>query len=150
MLRYIAIPFLLITAACSGPNEQDYCARYGVSPGSPDYPSCTNYYFQQQAAFRADRQVCDAVADRTYPPTLYSRPQSFPVRYHGYGGFGHTEMVHVGADYQQIAQVDALRMRIIQPCMHARGWNSGETWQAGRHQPHQTATRSALPWLKSK
>lgn len=156
-MKRFALPLLLLLASCaSSPTEVDYCRGLGVEQGNPEYANCTQYYFEQDASFRADRAICDQEADMTYPRTLYSRPTSYPVRvYSPYGGFARTEMVHVGADYQQIAQVDALRMRIIAPCMESRGWNSGLNWQAGRHpvnmrpikQP-KPAVVPPLPWAK--
>lgn len=155
-MKTIAIVLLLVVAGCaSAPTEVDYCRSLGVEQGHPEYANCTAYYFDQDAAFKADRTICSQEADMTYPPTLYSRPMSYPVRVFSPYGFSRTEMVHVGADYQQIAQVDALRMRIIGPCMEARGWNSPGSWQAGRHpvnmrpikQP-KPALVPPLPWQK--
>lgn len=143
MKRFSILLFAML-ASCATPQE-DYCARYNVHPGDGEYGNCTRYFDQQQAMFQTDRAVCSVEADRTYPKSLYSRPTSFPVRYVGRGGFGHTEMVHVGADYQQIAEVDRLRMTIIEPCMQQRGWNSGATWTAGRHVPIRPGNK--LPWL---
>ena len=161
-MKQLLIPALFILAGCaSQPSESDYCRSVGVDPGHPEYANCTAYYFQQEAAFAADRAVCDRQADATYPKTLYSRPTSFPVRSYGprfgfgagpfgysHGGFAHTEMVHVGADYQQIAEVDRLRMSIIQPCMQTRGWQSGATWQAGRIVSARAVPITPLPWRK--
>ncbi len=153
-MKRLLLPLLLLslTSCVGAPDEMDYCRSMGVEQGNPEFVSCTQYYFQQEAAFGGDRAVCDLDADLTYPRSLYSRPTSYPVRvYNPYGGFAHTEMVHVGADYQQIAQVDALRMRIIGPCMQARGWNSPLTWQAGRHTNAKVVKPKAsqsLPWLK--
>lgn len=146
------ISLMLLASCATVPDEQDYCRSFGVEQGNPEFVSCTQYYFQQQALFQGDRAACAIEADQTYPRSLYSRPTSYPVRvYNPYGGFPRTEMVHVGADYQQIAQVDALRMRIIGPCMQARGWNSPLSWQAGRttnaRVVRPTAPKS-LPWLK--
>lgn len=130
---FLALAALALLASCSPP-EEDYCAGFGVNPGHGEYAKCTSYYFQQQAAFGADRAVCDSQADLTYPPTLYDNGGWAHVRGHYYGGrFYGGESVRIPPDYQKNAQVDALRMRIIQPCMQSRGWNSGATWQAGRH-----------------
>ncbi len=167
-MKRLLVPFaLLLLASCaSAPDEQDYCRSFGVESGNPEFAKCTQYYFQQEAEFRADRSVCSLEADQTYPQSLYSRPYSYPARFYGGsglgfsrgpagfgygGGFSHTEMVHVGADYQQHAQVDALRMRIIEPCMRKRGWQSGMSWQAGRAVPAKVVRPTApksLPWLK--
>lgn len=172
-MKRLLVPFFLLSLAgcASAPTETDYCRSFGVEQGNPEYAKCTQHYFQQQAAFDAERSVCNAEADRTYPTTLYSRPYSYPARFYGghgfgsgigfsrggmglgfgsggYGGFGsHTEMVHRGADYQQIAEVDRLRMSIIQPCMQKRGWASGADWQAGRMTPGKAAPAKPLPWL---
>lgn len=149
------IPLLL--AACTPP-EVEYCQALGTSPH--DMTACTQHYFQQEAAFQHDLRFCAAEADVTYPQSLYSEPYSYPARFYGgygtgvgfgmargpagigFGGMPRTEMVHVGADYQHNARVDALRMNIIQPCMQARGWNSGTTWQAGRV----SGPAKPLPW----
>lgn len=168
-MKRLLVPFtLLLLAGCaSAPDEQDYCRSFGVESGNPEFAKCTQYYFQQEAEFRADRAVCAREADVTYPTSLYSRPTSYPARFYGgsglgfsrggFGGgaggigFGHTEMVHVGADYQQIAEVDRLRMTIIEPCMRKLGWQSGMSWQAGRAVPAKVVRPTALkslPWLK--
>lgn len=144
-MKRLGAALLLVLAGC-GSSQNDYCASYGVYEGNPEYGRCLNYYQQQEALFANDRALCALQADQTYPPTLYSRPTSYPVRVYGRGGFPHTEMVHVGADYQQIAEVDRLRMTIIGPCMQQRGWNSGATWQAGRHAASPPAGQS-LPWM---
>jgi len=145
MMKKLALLFLLLAASCGNPQD-DYCESFGVREGDVEYGKCSQYFSQQQALFSSDRAVCALQADQTYPPSLYSRPYSYPVRFYGgRGGFAHTEMVHVGADYQQNAEVDRLRMRIIEPCMQARGWNSGATWQAGRH-AGTPVTATVLPW----
>ncbi len=150
-MKRLLLPLLLIgLAGCSSPpDEQDYCRSFGVESGNPEFVRCTQYYFQQEAAFAADRAVCAREADQVYPTTLYSRPMSYPVRvYSPYGGFARTEMMHVGADYQQIAEVDRLRMSIIHPCMRKLGWESGATWQAGRIAPSKAVLVKPLPWTK--
>lgn len=139
MKKIFAGSWLLLIAACTPP-EQTYCDRFGLAQGNSEYQKCLNYYFQQQAAFNADRQVCDFEADKTYPPTLYDNGRW--ERVHGSVGFnqwgspthggGFGTSVYVEPDYYRNRQVDSLRMRIIQPCMESRGWKSGETWQAGR------------------
>lgn len=165
MKRLVFVSLLVAVGGCaSAPDEQDYCRSYGVEQGNPEFAKCTDHYFQQEAIFGADRAVCDREADITYPKSLYSRPTSYPARFYGgsgigfsrggfgggYGGlgFGRTEMVHVGADYQQIAEVDRLRMTIIEPCMRKRGWQSGQTWQAGRIAPTKAVPSKPLPWVK--
>jgi hypothetical protein len=159
MKRYILIVGLLVLAACA-PAEQTYCDRYGIAPGHPEYEACLGYYFNQEATFKADRQICEIEADATYPPTLYDRGHwnrvyggigYGPWGYRG-GGFGTT--VFVEPDFQHNRQVDALRMRIIQPCMEKRGWNSGASWQAGRKaggfrpSAPKPVPDGKLPWLK--
>lgn len=150
-MKRLLLPLLLLTLAgcASAPDEQDYCRSFGVESGNPEFVKCTQYYFQQEAQFRADRDMCAFEADRVYPTSLYSRPISYPVRvYSPYGGFGHTEMVHQGADYRQIAEVDRLRMSIIHPCMRKHGWESGQTWQAGRIAPTKAVPVKPLPWVQ--
>lgn len=150
-MRKLAAVFLFALAACSGPNEHDYCDGFGIPRTDPEYARCINYYFDQEAAFNNDRFGCDLEADKTYPPSLYSRPTHYVV-HGGFGPYGHygSQIVHTGADYQLNAQVDALRMRIVEPCMQAKGWNSGATWQAGRKLGNKPmkAPSSSLPWLK--
>ena len=149
MRRLIWLPILLL-AACGAPNEVDYCKNQGVAPGSAEYGQCVQFYFREEASFRSDRVVCDAEADRTYPQSLYSRPSFYHVP-HMYVGMGSRGSygggwVDVPTDYQQNTELDALRMRIIQPCMQKRGWNSGSTWQAGRHGSVKGKTSGKLPW----
>ncbi len=132
-MRYritVKILVLGLLASCTPP-EVEYCQRVGAPPG--DMGQCTQHYFQQEAAFSNDRKVCEAEADKTYPPTLYSGWGTALVHRHYGRGFTSVEQVSVPPDYHKNQQVDALRMRIIEPCMQALGWNSGATWEAGRH-----------------
>lgn len=148
---------LVWLAACSGPADIAYCEKLGVTPNHSEYQNCIGYFNRQQNWFGGDRAFCSAEADKTYPPTLYDRGSYGVMRGgfgsgfgggyygHGYGmGMGHggfygSRMVDIQPDYAHNAQVDALRMRIIEPCMQARGWRSGETWEAGRFDGKQAA-----------
>lgn len=151
-----AVGFLLVLsmfalAACTPANEQ-YCQSFGVT-GS-EFTKCMNYFDQQQAAFDADLSVCSMQADMTYPPTLYD----YGHTEHIHGGFGYNGQYYGGTtisippDYNHNRQVDELRLRIITPCMDARGWNSPLSWQQGRHAAAKTPKRSSgsakLPWTK--
>ena len=124
---------LLMLASCT-PGDIQYCDKYGVQ-GTPEFGKCIDYYHQQEAWFKSDRAVCELEADGTYPPSLYDYGHDVPV----FGGYGpHGEwygggVEHIPPDYMHNAQVDGLRMRIIEPCMQEHGWNSGSDWQAGRH-----------------
>jgi hypothetical protein len=148
MRTFIPIAALLIAAGCSSP-ENDYCARLGTPSGSPEYARCTAYYFQQEEEFRRDRMVCAAEADKVYPQSLYSQGTWVMTR----DWFGKPDMVPVQPDWQQNHTLDEMRMtRIIDPCMQAHGWNSGRSWQAGRHSTGRAAASSSgskpLPWRK--
>jgi hypothetical protein len=142
---------LLALAACT-PADEQYCNGYGVQGGT-EFGKCLDYYHQQDAAFKADLAICNLEADGTYPPSLYDYGHDVPViggfvGPHGtwYQGGG---IEHIPPDYMHNAQVDALRMRIIAPCMQAYGWNSGSSWQAGRHavsKPAKPLPPPKLPW----
>ncbi len=161
MKKLLALGLLVIAASGCTPADQQYCNNFGVA-GTAEYGNCLRYYHQQEQAFGADRAFCDSEADGTYPRTLYDTGHYQPVfvhggfsphgRYYG-GGISH---VYVEPDYRRNAQVDSLRMRIVEPCMQARGWRSGETWQAGRmsvKKPRKATTTpkgsslNQLPWL---
>lgn len=151
MRSVFAIAALGLLAAACTPPEVDYCQAAGAPPS--DMAACTQYYFQQEAAFRSDLAVCSVDADRTYPPSLYSGWGTALVhRHYGYGGFSSVEQVSVPPDQYRNAQLDGLRMQIIEPCMQSRGWNSGSTWQAGRHDVRKAPARArsggSLPWRK--
>lgn len=137
-------------SACTPANEQ-YCQSFGVT--GAEMAKCLNYYDQQQAIFDADLSVCSMNADITYPPTLYDYGHTEHIP----GGFGYNgqyyggTMINIPPDYNHNRQVDALRMRIIGPCMDARGWNSPTSWIPGRHATGKAAKRSSsgkLPWQK--
>ena len=141
---------LLGLAACT-PGDVKYCSQFGVE-GTAEYGKCVSYYNEQEAAFRADREVCEFQADATYPPSLYDFGHDEHV-VGGYGPYGRWHsgtMIHMGPDYRHNAQVDALRMRIIGPCMQSKGWNSAKSWQAGRHPvtplPKKSVPATKLPW----
>jgi hypothetical protein len=144
-MRYLLGITALIGLASCTPPELSYCQKMNAPPNELD--KCTAYYFQQETAFNADLAVCSAEADQTYPPTLYSGWGT--ARVHGgmYGGRWYSgESISVPPDYQQNAQLDELRLRIIEPCMQKRGWNSGVTWEAGRRTPALTRKSTPLPW----
>ncbi|MBN8543017.1 MAG: hypothetical protein J0M34_02000 [Alphaproteobacteria bacterium] len=161
MKKLLAASCLVVVAACTPP-EQTYCDGFGLRQGEPEHQKCMTYYFQQEAAFNADRQGCEFEADKTYPPTLYDEGRWERVHgglgYGPYGpafGGGFGTSVYVEPDYYKNREVDRLRMRIIQPCMESKGWKSGETWQAGRlprgakKMPMPAPQQSSkLPWLK--
>lgn len=135
-------------SACTPPDVA-YCRDRGVSP--MDLDACVADYRQQEAAFNADLAVCSVEADVTYPPTLYSGWGQ--ARVHGgigHGGYWHSaETVSIPPDYNKNAQLDALRLRIIEPCMQKRGWNSGTSWQDGRRNPslgQMDPNGGGLPW----
>lgn len=160
---------LLLLSACT-PADISYCNQFGVA-GTAEFSKCIAYYQQEEAAFGADRAVCSAQADETYPQTLYDRGGfahvgigsgfgGFGGRFHGAGlGYG-GGVVSVPPDYYHNAEVDRLRARIITPCMQARGWNSPNSWQAGRSEVKPTkrkagkpeyapqASTEKLPWLQ--
>ncbi len=143
---------LLLLVACT-PADIQYCRSLGVE-GTAEYGNCLSHYQQQSAAFAADRDACDFEADATYPRSLYDRGHY--ARTHGgfgpHGEFygGHT--IHIDPDWQHNREVDRLRMRIIAPCMQARGWNSANDWQAGRHAVSNISKKpmssKKLPWRK--
>lgn len=158
---------MLLLANCT-PADIEYCSQFGVA-GTAEYGKCLSYYHEQEAAFSADYGACAYEADATYPRSLYDTGRFAPVvgggyggRYYG-GGYG-GGFVTIPPDYYHNAQVDALRARIINPCMDARGWNSPNSWQAGRHSVRPDARRGAgkrpgpaatspqpvekLPWLQ--
>lgn len=137
---------LFMLASCGTPADISYCERMGITPNHGEYQNCIAYFNRQQAWFSSDRSVCSAEADRTYPPSLYDRG-SYGIMRGGYGsgfygpgygvGMGHggfygSRMVDIPPDYARNAELDNLRMRIIEPCMQAKGWKSGSTWEAGR------------------
>ena len=141
-------------AACT-PAEVQYCRGFGVE-GTVEYGKCVDYHQQQTALFSADRAVCSCQADATYPPSLYdfghyaTNVGGFGA-YGSHGGFYGGPVIRIEPDYRHNTQVDALRARIIEPCMQAKGWNSGRSWQDGRRavtaQPRKQKAAEKLPWL---
>ena len=158
MIKKIGFSILVFSllAACT-PADQQYCQGFGVA-GTAEFGKCMAYYHEQSALFGADRSQCEFEADATYPPTLYDYGHTEEVM----GGFSRGvyyggTTVFVRPDMRHNMEVDQLRMRIIEPCMQARGWNSGQTWQAGRHavanmkpmpRSQFAPAPATLPWLK--
>lgn len=149
----LALVIALAAASCT-PADQEYCDKFGVG-GTAEYTKCLSYYQQQQSRFNSDRSVCELEADEIYPSSLYDRGGY--TRMHGGFGYGHghyypSTTVFVEPDRFRNAEVNRLRMRVIEPCMQARGWNSGSTWEAGRHSAKKSRPSAsgdaALPWLK--
>ena len=157
----IALIGTVVALAACTPADEQYCNGFGVG-GTAEYGKCLDYFHQQDSWFKADLAQCSAQADQTYPPTLYDRGtmvQAMPTYWAG--RYQTPEIIDVPPDAVHNAEVDRLRARIIDPCMYAKGWNSGSSWQAGRHAVtvvHKTAPKSAtapgvtpamnaLPWL---
>ncbi len=151
MRYFLSLMVMALVTACT-PADEQYCRSFGVLPNNGEYPKCLSYFHQQESAFAADAGFCSARADQIYPPTLYDYGHTGYVHtYDPYRGFSHIEPVDIAPDYQHNAEVDALRGRIIVPCMDEHGWNSPTNWQAGRHavkkSPPRLAPSSApLPW----
>ena len=152
MRKLLALGLLVIGLSACTPADEQYCTNLGVA-GTSEYGNCLAYYHQQEQAFWADRAFCDSDADTTYPRSLYDTGHYQPVFVHGgfgpYGNYygGGVSQVFVEPNYAQNAQLDALRMRIIEPCMQSRGWRSGETWQAGRiSKKSRKPSTERLPW----
>lgn len=141
---------LLMLAGCGAPADVDYCRAFGVE-GTAEFGKCLGYYAQQEAAFGADRDACEIEADATYPPTLYDHG-GYAHTMGGWGPHGHWyggQTIRIDPDWRHNREVDRLRTRIVEPCMQAKGWNSGRDWQAGRHAVKPTKTPSKaqkLPW----
>jgi hypothetical protein len=150
----------LVTLVGCTPADIKYCRDFGVE-GTVEYGKCVDYYQAQTAAFSADRAVCSNEADATYPPSLYDFGH-YATSVGGFGAFGSRggfyggPSIRIEPDYRHNAQVDALRMRIIEPCMQAKGWNSGRSWQAGRHavsappRKLHPQTNEVLPWTNPR
>jgi hypothetical protein len=152
MMRIVGSAALLLWLTSCTPADVDYCRGFGVE-GTAEYSKCIGYYHQQQQAFTADREMCDAQADLTYPPSLMDRGgyarTSIGTGWgmHGYGG----QTIRIEPDHRRNAEIQRLRMRIITPCMRTQGWNSGSNWQAGRSEvrpsPAAKPPKNTLPWL---
>jgi hypothetical protein len=177
-MRFYYYPLLglFALAACQTPADTAYCEKFSVSPEHPEYGQCLRYFQGQQAAFNADKSICDIQADKTYPRDLYDTGRQgyisggfgsgFGGHFGGYRGSGFGlggGTVYSPPDRHKNALIDQLRLKIIAPCMQSRGWNDPLNWERGRHSrpsfrhhkptpkrsaiPKQTGT---LPWLKQK
>lgn len=160
MMRALSACGLLAMLVACTPADEQYCQRFGVG-GTTEFAKCLDYFHAQEAAFGADRDRCELEADFTYPRTLYDTGRTVHFIGGAYGGRyygGGTEFIE--PDYYHNMQVDALRSRIVGPCMLAAGWNSPNSWQAGQHPvaprplrkpmnlPPEARPVSPLPWLQ--
>ena len=139
------IPFML--ASCTVPEDIAYCERLNVDPEHPEYEKCLAYFAKQHGVYQRDLDSCNMKADETYPPTLYDRGRPVYSGGFGFGGYGryHTGGVGwVGPDGRHNKHVDALRNRIIEPCMREKGWRDPHDWEAGRSK--KPAGKTKLPW----
>ncbi len=149
MRKLLSIFGLALAVASCTPPEVDYCRATGASPAQLD--QCTQHYYQEEAAFKSDLRFCSAQADQTYPQSLYSGWGT--ARVHGGIGLGgqwrSAQSYTTPPDYQKNDQLDALRSRIIDPCMQDRGWNSGRSWEDGRRvkTSQMQPNGSGMPWL---
>lgn len=150
--KLILVGIVLTALSACTPADVEYCSKFGVA-GTPEYGKCISYFHQQENLFNADLDGCNIAADAVYPPYLYDYGHTEHIHggYGPYGYYGGTT-INVEPDYQHNAQVTALRHRIIDPCMMEKGWNSGTTWQAGRHAVSKTPKADrpvpveSLPW----
>lgn len=163
---FLGVMTAFVLGACNQRSDVAYCERLGTGPGSREYAHCIGYFTRQSAWFNNDLQGCSVQADQTYPQSLYDRGSYGIMRGGlgwgnvGFGGIGHgpfynSRMIDIPPNYHHNAQVDSLRMRIIEPCMQAKGWHSGFSWEAGRKDGKilpapltPPSTSGALPWLK--
>ena len=133
-MRLISLALLALLCACAPPRNVQYCQSFGLQAGTPSWNQCMGDYQRQQMRFDADRASCSYPAFATYPPSLddrghYARTYGGIDRY----GWPRHERIFIPPDYHHNAQLDALRERLIAPCMHAKGWNDSRVWEAGRH-----------------
>ena len=131
------IPLLLSLFALTACVQADihYCQRQGLQAGTAPFGDCLNYYAEQQALFDTDAALCVSHARNVYPDYLYDRghrARTIVVDSHGYP---RSVDLYVEPDYTRNSAVRGLRNQIVDPCMWEKGWNSSETWQAGRHPP---------------
>lgn len=139
---YAVIALCVLLSGCGPPPDEFYCQNAGEKPGTKEYGDCLNYYRTQDAEFQTDLSVCEQQADLTYPQSLYdyggSRSATVWGGYgHGWGddyGFGGSRRIWIDEepDDAHNAQLDALRQRIILPCMNEAGWRGSQSWQQGR------------------
>ena len=143
----ITISAAMVLSACAVQRDLAYCNKMGTPQGHAEFEKCIAYFHKQENWFSADLAICEEQADITYPRSLYD----YGGRRHGrvYGGFGiggghrygggfggvgsRHVYVEMEPDYAKNAQVDALRQRIILPCMQQKGWNSARDWELGRN-----------------
>lgn len=140
MNRALSLLCLTVLLSSCAPAERQYCARIGTPMGHPEYNNCVNYFYRMSNWFARDREPCLAQAKETYPDYLYDRGQWGEIDYYGgnrgYGGiYGRSNTIRIPPDAWKNHQLDQLRLKLITPCMQARGWNSGESWELGRNKP---------------
>lgn len=162
--KLLPLAFLAIFLSACAADDVLYCRNLGVE-GTSEHGKCMSYYHQQEAAFAADRRACSVDADEVYPPHLYDfggyAQTSIGSGWGGpfggpRGGFYGGQSIRIEPDRRHNAELDRLRMRIIEPCMQQRGWVSGSSWQAGRQamkpqkQPRVSKPQASeqLPWLR--
>lgn len=153
MKRIFYIAFCMLVASCTSPADIAYCERLGVNPEHPEYTNCLNYYEAQHGAYSGDYAECSIEADKTYPKTLYDRGHTVYTGGFGFGGYGRYNVGGTGwipPDAGHNAHVDALRNRIIEPCMREKGWRDPQNWEAGRGKPaaKKQPSTTPLPWAK--
>jgi hypothetical protein len=140
-ISHIILLTLFLTACA--PAERTYCQRMGTPPGHIEYNNCVRYFYEMENWFARDREPCLAKAKETYPDYLYDRGRYGDIDYYGGYGYGSNHggfpyggaSVRIPPDAWKNSQVDDLRLKIITPCMNAKGWNSGTSWDMGRARP---------------
>ena len=102
------------------------------TPQTQGWAQCMDYFARNEAVFQSELGDCALQADAYYPPSLYDNGHYETYQSFGRYGFGHSEHVFVPGDYSHNAQVNALRARIIEPCMQSKGWNTARGWEYGK------------------
>ena len=148
-LLYVAV--LALLTQCSVPEDIAYCDRLGVDPEHAEYENCLIYFEKQFGIYSRDLSECEIEADKTYPRTLYDNGRPVYTGGFGWGGYGRYQtggFGWVGPDAKHNNHVDALRNRIIEPCMQKKGWKDPHDWEAGRRKGKapRLKPKTPLPW----
>ncbi len=123
---------LLLLAGCSFSGERTYCDKFNLPANGSEYAACRAYYAKMEAWFGSDLNTCRAKASLSYPDYMYDHARYGSMETIDHFGAIRNSNILIEPDYTRNQSLDNERRRIIAPCMLQQGWNSPDTWQAGR------------------
>lgn len=131
MKKLLIFAIILLAAGCT-PADDLYCKRFNLPPAGVEYANCKAYYARMDQWFSGDLTTCHSQAQLAYPEYLYDHARYGQIQTFDRYGYVRNSNIVIEPDYYRNQSLDMQRRQIVAPCMAKAGWNSPDTWQAGR------------------